>query len=144
MSTDMSAPPKAHPQASPMSSFAGKYLSLTTFKRDGTAVATPVWFVVDNGRLLVVTDAESFKIKRIRRNPSVTVARCSARGRVQGEPVPGRAEMLPGAELVRAERLMNRKYRFDRIVILPIYWAVRWLRGDKPSGKNVVVAITPT
>jgi len=143
MSSDTSAKRAARPQASPTLSFAGKYLSLTTFKRDGTAVATPVWFVADNGRLLVVTDAKSFKVKRIRRNPSVTVARCSASGRVHGEPVVGQAEILPDSEMVRAERLMSRKYRIDRIAILPIYRAVRWLRGDRRSGTSVVVAITP-
>jgi hypothetical protein len=54
--------------------FHGKYLSLTSFKRDGTGVATPVWFVADGERLLISTDAQSFKVKRIRRNPRVTVA----------------------------------------------------------------------
>jgi len=143
MNRDTSANQHAH-AASPTSSFAGKYLSLTTFKRDGTAVATPVWFVVDDGRLLVVTDAESFKVKRIRRNPAVTVARCSASGRVHGEPVVAHAEILPDTDMVRAERLMNRKYRLDRIVIVPIYRVVRWLRGAKRSGTNVVLAITQT
>ena len=35
--------------------FSGKYLSLTSYKRDGTGIATPVWFVIDDGRLLVMT-----------------------------------------------------------------------------------------
>jgi uncharacterized protein len=131
-------------ETSPTSSFGGKYLSVTTFKRDGTAVATPVWFVADNGRLLVVTDAESFKVKRIRRNPAVTVARCSASGRVHGEPVAARAEILPDTEMGRTERLMNRKYRLDRVIIVPVYRVVQWLRGAKRSGTNIVVAITPT
>lgn len=61
--------------------FPGKYLSVTSFKRDGTPVATPVWFVVDDGRLLIYTDPESFKAKRIRRNPSVRIAPCNATGR---------------------------------------------------------------
>jgi Pyridoxamine 5'-phosphate oxidase len=54
--------------------FAGKYLSLTSFRRDGTGVATPVWFVEADGRLLVETDAGSCKVRRIRRNPQVTLA----------------------------------------------------------------------
>jgi uncharacterized protein len=144
MNGDTIANRSAHPETGSTSLFVGKYLSLTTFKRDGAAVATPVWFVADHGRLLVLTDAESFKVKRIRRNPSVTVARCSASGRLSGQPVVARAEILPDTETVRAERLMNDKYRFDRIAIIPIYRAVRWLRGDRRSGTNVVVAITPT
>jgi PPOX class probable F420-dependent enzyme len=62
--------------------FAGKYLSITSFKRDGTGVATPVWFVQEAGRLLQ-TDANSYKVKRIRRNPHVTVAPCTATGRLR-------------------------------------------------------------
>jgi uncharacterized protein len=71
--------------------FTGKYVSLTTFRRDGTAVSTPVWFVPENGSLLVETDGNSYKVKRIRRNDNVSVASCNATGHVtetsfQGEP----------------------------------------------------------
>jgi uncharacterized protein len=124
--------------------FPGKYLSLTSLKRDGTGVATPVWFAIDGGRLLVLTGAESFKAKRIRRDPSVTIAPCSASGRLRGQPVSARAEILPGGELDRVERLMNRKYRIDRVVILPLYRAVRRLRGFRDGPENVALAITPT
>jgi PPOX class probable F420-dependent enzyme len=62
--------------------FPGRYLSITSFRRDGTGKATPVWFVQEDGRLLVETDAGSFKVQRIRRNPSVTNAtRVRGRGR---------------------------------------------------------------
>jgi uncharacterized protein len=67
-------------------------------------VATPVWFVIDGERLLVVTNPNSFKAERIRRNPMVMVAACSASGRLRGEPVPARAEFLPKAETERVER----------------------------------------
>jgi PPOX class probable F420-dependent enzyme len=53
----------------------GKYLSITSFRRDGTGVATPVWFVQEAGRLLIQTDASSYKVRRIRRNPRVMIAR---------------------------------------------------------------------
>jgi PPOX class probable F420-dependent enzyme len=124
--------------------FRGKYLSLTTFKRDGTGVATPVWFVADGDHLLVNTDPHSFKAKRIARNPRVTVALCSASGRLRGEPVPGHAEFLPPSELPRVERLMARKYSFDRLVILPIYWLIQRLRGRRGASESVALAITLT
>jgi PPOX class probable F420-dependent enzyme len=63
----------------PPPAFPGKYLSLTSFRRDGTGVATPVWFVEAGGRLLVETDAGSYKVRRIRRDPQVTIAPCTAR-----------------------------------------------------------------
>ena len=123
--------------------FHGKYLSLTSFKRDGTGVATPVWFVADGERLLITTDAQSFKVRRIRRNPHVAVAPSTASGRLRSEPVPAVAELLPAWELPHVEQLMARKYRVDRVLILPIYRLVRWLRGDRGSGEAVALAITP-
>jgi PPOX class probable F420-dependent enzyme len=124
--------------------FQGKYLSLTSFKRDGAGVATPVWFVADGERLLVMTDAHSYKVRRIRRNPAVTVALCSGNGRLRGEPVPARAELLPDSEVARVERLMARKYRVDRVLILPIYRLVQRLRGARVGREAAALALYPT
>ena len=120
----------------------GKYLSLTSYKRDGTGVATPVWFVADDGRLLVLTDADSFKAKRIRRNPEVTIAPCSASGHVRGAAITAHADLLPESELGHVEQLMARKYRTDRILILPIYRLVMRLRGHRESGRTLGLAIS--
>jgi PPOX class probable F420-dependent enzyme len=124
--------------------FPGRYVSLTSFKRDGSAVATPVWFVIEDGRLLVNTDPQSFKAKRIRRNPAVMIAPCTASGRLRGDPVPARAEFLPNSELECVKQLMARKYRIDRVLILPIYRAVQRLRGARAGTTEVAIAITPT
>lgn len=128
-----------------MEKFTGKYLSLTSFRRDGTPVATPVWFVADDGRLLVETDGDSYKVKRIRRDARVRVAVCDARGRLRGQPVDAVAEILPESERSGAERLMAQKYRVDRVLILPIYRLVMRLRGrgGRASDKPVVLAIRP-
>ena len=124
--------------------FPGKYASLVSFKRDGTPVATPLWFVVDGDRLLAITDAHSAKVKRIRRNPEVVVAPCKPDGRVTGEPVAARAQILPSSEVERTQQLMAHKYRVDRVLILPVYNLVQRLRGKRPSGEGAVLAITPT
>lgn len=123
--------------------FTGKYVSLTTFRRDGTPVSTPVWFVAENGNLLVETDGNSYKVKRIRRNDEVTVAPCNAMGRVTGDVVPAHAAILAADELPRVERLLHRKYRLDYIFVLPIYLLVQRLRG-RPLRyeKPVVLSIT--
>ena len=124
--------------------FRGKYLSLTTFKRDGTGVATPVWFVAEAGRILVVTGAESHKARRIHHNPAVTVAECTARGRLRSSPVPAQAHILPYHQAPRAGQLMARKYWLDRIVILPVYRAVQAIRhGRRHPTESVVLVITP-
>jgi uncharacterized protein len=121
----------------------GKYLSITSFKRDGTGVATPVWFVQEDGRLLVQTDANSGKVKRIRRNPQVLVAPCTATGRLLSNPLSAQAELLPDAELGRVEQLMAAKYRIDLVIIRPIRAVQAALRRGQPRPKPVIVAITP-
>jgi PPOX class probable F420-dependent enzyme len=120
----------------------GKYVSVTSFKRDGTGVATPVWFLEEDGRLLVHTGARSFKVKRIRRNSAVTVAPCGPTGKLRGEPVPAHAEVLPDTEVARVEKLLARKYWLTGWV-LTAGRAVRGLfrRGQAPM-QNTVLAIT--
>jgi PPOX class probable F420-dependent enzyme len=61
-----------------------KYFSLRSFKKDGKAVDTPVWFAKLGEQYVVFTDGTSYKVKRIRRNPRVEIARCDAVGKVLG------------------------------------------------------------
>ena len=134
---------RGHPSSGPPQ-FKGKYLSLTTVKRDGTGVATPVWFVAEAGTILVVTGAESHKVRRIHHNPAVTVAECTASGRLRSSPVPARAQILPRHQAPRARQLMARKYRLDQIVILPVYRAVQTIRHRRRHHtESVVLIITP-
>jgi uncharacterized protein len=121
----------------------GKYLSLTTYRRDGTAVATPVWFVEDGDHLFVTTGATSGKVKRIRRNPAVTVAACNGMGKLRGEPFTGRADFVPDAEHERVDRLLARKYRVDRVLVLPIYRLAMRLKGQPVTGPEAYLTITP-
>ena len=121
----------------------GKYLSLTSYKRDGTAVATPLWFVQDGSRLFVSTGRDSAKVRRIGRNPVVTVAPCSASGRLRGDATEAHARIATDEEARHAEELMARKYRVDRVVILPVYRLVQRLRGTPVGGDGVVLAIDP-
>ena len=128
-----------------MERFDGKYLSLTTFKRDGTGVPTPVWFASDDDdHLLVETDADSYKVKRIRRDPHVRVALCDARGRLQGESVEADARILSEDERERVERLLGRKYRIDRYTVLPVYRLVMRLRGQSSHSHQQPVALEIT
>ena len=123
----------------------GKYLSLTTYRRDGTPVSTPVWFVEEDGRLFVITAAHSYKAKRLRRNPAAMVAPCTARGVPQGDAVPVEVEFLSPDKHARVDRLMAEKYRVDRVLILPIYRLVMKLRGKPVDGRgDAYLAITST
>lgn len=122
----------------------GKYLSLTSFRRDGSGVATPVWFVAENGHLLVETDADSYKVKRIRRDAHVRIAACDARGRLRGEPVDAEARILPNSERERVEQLLARKYRIDRFTVYPLYSLVTRLRGGGSRTNEAPVALEIT
>ena len=124
----------------------GRYLSLTTYRRDGSPVANPVWFVEDGGRLYVNTGAESYKAKRIRENPAVAVAACSARGVLRGTPIRARAAFLPESEHAKIDELMARKYRLDRILLLPVYRLVTRLtrRGGDRAGATAYLVLTAT
>jgi PPOX class probable F420-dependent enzyme len=99
--------------------FAGqKYLNLETFKKNGDSVKTPVWFAADpsasldssGAKIYAYTIGVSGKVKRIRNNPSVKIAPCDMRGRVLGEWVEARAEIISGEEATRGMQLLNKKY----------------------------------
>ena len=90
---------------------ADTYVSLRSFKRDGTAVDTPVWAAPLDGTLVVFTLRESWKVKRIRRNPRVEVARCSMMGAVSGPWHPGTCRLVEDpAEAARAYAALDAKY----------------------------------
>jgi uncharacterized protein len=135
-------PPQGRP-GTVAPAFTGKCLSLTSFRRDGTGVATPVWFVEADGRLLVETDAGSYKVRRIRRDPRVTIAPCTATGRLRGTPVPAWAELLPDAEVARVDRLMGDKYRVDLLFIKPLRRLQAALHRRRPRETPVVLEIMP-
>ena len=73
---------------------ASNYVLLTTFRKDGTPVPTPVWCAQDGDALVVWTETNAWKAKRIQRNGAVTVARCTARGKPLSAETPGQAEVL--------------------------------------------------
>ncbi|MET8586660.1 PPOX class F420-dependent oxidoreductase [Streptomyces collinus] len=88
----------------------GKYLLVTSYRKDGTPVATPVWVVPDGDGLGVWTTTDSWKVKRIRRRADVLVGPCDVRGRPTGDQVPATAEIADAATTARYRTLIARKY----------------------------------
>ncbi|MDD9947324.1 MAG: PPOX class F420-dependent oxidoreductase [Myxococcales bacterium] len=87
-------------QRDPANVYNARYVSLRSYRRDGTPVDTPVWQVVIDGKLLVFTDGTSYKVKRVGRDPTVQVARCDVRGRLLGPWVAGTCRLVePGEEI---------------------------------------------
>lgn len=89
-----------------------KYIQLTTFRKNGTAVPTPVWFATDQGKLYVLTINTAGKVKRIRNTARVVLAPCNASGKVLGEQVEARAREVSAAEYEHAIAVLARKYGF--------------------------------
>jgi len=94
-----------------------KYVSLTTYRKDGTPVATPVWQVLHEGELWIVTEAESWKVKRIRNDPRVEVAVCNVRGKVAPDAprASGTARVLDAAGTETARKLLADKYLMSKV-----------------------------
>ncbi|MDO0924496.1 PPOX class F420-dependent oxidoreductase [Streptomyces sp. TG1A-8] len=89
---------------------AGKYLLVTTYRKNGSPVATPVWVVRDGDTLGVWTAAGSGKVKRIRRRPDVLVGPCDVRGHPTGDQLPATAEIADASTTARYRTLLTRKY----------------------------------
>ncbi|WP_443072447.1 PPOX class F420-dependent oxidoreductase [Streptomyces sp. NBC_01485] len=89
---------------------AGKYLLITSYRKNGTGVATPVWVVRDGAALGVWSAVESWKVKRIRARGDVLVGPCDVRGRPTGEQIPATAEICDAETTARYRTLLARKY----------------------------------
>lgn len=95
-----------------------RYISLATFRKNGNAVYTPVWFAEENGRLYVMTASKMGKTKRLRNNPTVKIAPCTMRGKITGPEFSATARLLPSDDSQRVRRLINSKYWLARLSFL--------------------------
>jgi len=102
-----------------------KYVSLTTFRRDGSAVATPVWFAAMGNEFGVITETNVGKVKRVRNNPAVTITVCDIKGGVAPDAVtyPATARLVTGADAVRVRKAIAKKYG-GTYRLFSMYWSV--------------------
>ncbi len=107
-----------------------KYIDLATFRKTGAAVHTPVWFAEVGGKLVVMTNSNSGKFKRIRNNPRVRIAPCTMRGKITGKEFPATVRIMDREEFAGARRAINAKYWLARV---PFLW----------SKNNIYLEITP-
>jgi uncharacterized protein len=88
-----------------------RYVSLTTFRRDGTEVATPVWSAAVDGLLYVVSGGDSGKVKRLRNSSRARLAPCDARGRIEGAWQDATARLVgDDRTIARARAALKAKY----------------------------------
>jgi PPOX class probable F420-dependent enzyme len=116
---------------------AERYVLLTTFRKDGRAVPTPVWMARDGHELFCYSAPDAGKVKRIRRDGAVRVGPCTARGKPTGDQVPGRARLLDEPATRHALRLLARKYGL-LFRLADVGGRLR-RRGGLPTGIGVVL-----
>ena len=115
---------------------AAKYTLLVTHKRSGEPVPTPVWAGLgDDGNLYVRTERDVAKVKRIRNDPHVKVARCGSRGQPRGELIEGRARVVGPDEEARAERAIAEHFGLGRRIYESTMGAA--------SGPMVYIEVSP-
>jgi uncharacterized protein len=87
-----------------------QYILLTTFTKDGRPKPTPVWAASDGDRLLVISEAKAWKVKRIRNTPRVTLAVCDIRGRPKSEAIEATAAILDKSQTGAVYDAIGREY----------------------------------
>ena len=120
-----------------------KYVSFVSMKKDGTPAATAVWLVPFEGGYAFTTDADAWKVKRVRRNPDVTLAVSDVRGKVGSSATvhTGRAEVLEGDAVRRVERAIRRKYWLGYTVLIAPSNLWQRLRGKRQGTGAIKVTV---
>lgn len=119
---------------------ASSFVSLVTFRKNGQAVATPVWIAPDGDELVVTTEVSTGKVKRLRRNSQVTLEPCSRMGKVEADSVALVAQGRIVDNDERANRALAAKYGFQFRAILGVERFVR--RLQRKPGERVIIRIT--
>ena len=89
---------------------------LTTFKRDGARKSVPIWQAVGGDRIYMFTEAGSWKVKRLRRNPRIEITSCDWRGKLDGSPTwNGSARIVDSpADIAKAYEALDAKYGWQK------------------------------
>jgi uncharacterized protein len=97
-----------------------KTVLLTTYKRDGTAVDTPVSLAFDGDRAFFRSYDKAWKTKRLRNNPNVKVAPATVKGTATGPAIDARATLLDDGEARIAARALARRHRVLQALVVPV------------------------
>ena len=120
-----------------------QYILLTTFTKDGRPKPTPIWAALDTergDRLVVITEADSWKVKRIRNTPRVTMATCTMRGRPTSEAVEGTAALLDKSETGAVYDAIGKRYG----IVGKVFNFVSKLRGGMQNNVGLELKVSPS
>ena len=120
-----------------------QYILLTTFTKDGRPKPTPIWAALDKergDRLLVITESDSWKVKRIRNTPRVTMATCTVRGRATSEAVEGTAALLDKSETGAVYDAIGKRYG----IVGKVFNFFSKLRGGMDNNVGLELRVAPS
>ena len=116
-----------------------QYILLTTFTKDGRPKPTPIWAAADGDRLLVITEEKSWKVKRIRNTPRVTLAICAMRGRPTSEAVEGTAAILDKSQTGAVYDAIGKRYG----IVGKVFNFFSKLRGGMENNVGLELRVAP-
>ncbi len=115
-----------------------QYILLTTFTKDGRPKPTPVWAADNGDRLLVIAEEKSWKVKRIRNTPRVTLATCTMRGRPTSDAVEGTAAILDKSHTGAVYDAIGRRYG----IVGKVFNFASKLRGGMQNNVGLELKVT--
>lgn len=116
-----------------------QYILLTTFTKDGRPKPTPIWAAVDEDRLLVITQADSWKVRRIRNTPRVTMATCTMGGRATSDAVEGTAALLDKSQTGAVYDAIGKRYG----IVGKVFNFFSKLRGGMENNVGLELKVNP-
>lgn len=115
-----------------------QYVNLETFRKNGTGVQTPVWAAPNGEELVIFTNGNSYKVKRLRRNTSVRIAKCGVRGALKGPWHDGTARLVEDpAEQKAIIGALKKKYGWQMMLAV---WGGA-IRGSKKNWAYIAVRL---
>ena len=118
-----------------------QYVALTTYRRDGTPVTTPVWAAAEGTSLYLFTNAAAGKVKRLHNSSRAAIAPCTATGTITGAQLPAEAFNLASDQMPQVWRLLTKKYGMAARLFVA-YDRVRGLLRMQASA-GIEVRLTP-
>lgn len=110
-----------------------KYINIETYRKNGSGVRTPIWFIIYQGIIFFRTDAKSGKVKRIRNNSHVKIAPCDIRGNLKGTWFDGKARFADSKESSIVFTMIDKKYGFLTTLIR----SFNKIRGTVPIAMSI-------
>jgi len=92
----------------------GDYLSLESYRKNGDAIRTPVWFAEANNSIYIYTLTKTAKVKRVRNNPQVRIAQCDFKGNLKGDWIDAKATIVEGKEDAFGHSILRKKYTWQK------------------------------